>query len=162
MLLESYKFQRSPSSLRSEAAQRNPRNTNTQRTPRFTLLFIFPSFLSFSHTMKSYQLIQKYLTNICRSAQTFSAQKTSTAMAEEGHASGSLLNASNLQSTGKKRPVDVTDPLRTNGHKAPAYQWLRKFISEKSSVAIPISKVGRGMLQEMEKSVLIQCTTACL
>lgn len=62
-------------------------------------------------------------------------------MAEEGHASGSLLNSSNLQFTGKKKPVDVTDPLSTNGilqgvgHKAVAYQWLRKFISkEKDAV----------------------------
>lgn len=89
-------------------------------------------------------------------------------MAEEGHASGSLLNSSNLQFTGKKKPVDVTDPLSTNGilkgvgHKAAAYQWLRKFISEKSSVAIPMSKVGCRMLQEMEKSLLIQSKTACL
>lgn len=89
-------------------------------------------------------------------------------MAAEGHASGSLLNSSNLnQSTGKKQPVDASHPLSTNGvlqgvgHKAPAYQWLGKF-PEKSSVAILISKAGCEMLQEIEKSVLTQCTTACL
>lgn len=84
-----------------------------------------------------------------------------------GHTSGSLTNPSNHQSAGKKEAIDACHPLRTHGevqgvgHKAPAHQWLRKF-SEKSFVAILISEVGCGMLQEMEKSVLAQRTTACL
>lgn len=67
-----------------------------------------------------------------------------------------------------RRSLWMSHPLRTNGvvqgvgHKAPAYQWLRKLISIKSSVAILISKVGCGVLKEVEKSVLTLCTTSCL